>query len=325
MEKNIKIGVLTSGGDSPGMNACIRAVVRTGLDLGHEIYGIYYGYEGLIDGQLEPFDRKAVANIIHRGGTILKTARSERFMEAEFRTQAAKRLQNKDINHIIMIGGDGTVRGAEVFTAEHGFKIIGCPGTIDNDLFGTDYTIGFDTAVNTVIESIDRLRDTAESHDRVFVVEVMGRDSGQIALHSALAAGAEAVLIPETKHDTEKLIETLSNSRMGKSSKIVIVGEGDESGGAYKIADKIKDHFPALDVRVTVLGHTQRGGNPSFIDRQNASILGYEAVQEITKGNSGIMLGFLNGKISKTPFEKVKKHNKTGIDYMLNITQILAK
>ncbi|HYG49702.1 MAG TPA: ATP-dependent 6-phosphofructokinase, partial [Flavobacteriales bacterium] len=273
----------------------------------------------------EAFDRKAVANIIHRGGTILKTARSERFLDEAYRAQAAKRLRNKDIDHLIIIGGDGTVRGAEVFIAEHGFKIVGCPGTIDNDLFGTDYTIGFDTAVNTVIESIDRLRDTAESHDRVFVVEVMGRDSGQIALHSALAAGAEAVLIPETKYDTEKLIDTLSNSRLGKASKIVIVGEGDESGGAYKIADSIKDYFPAFDVRVTVLGHTQRGGNPSFIDRKNASILGFEAVQEIYKGNSGIMLGFLNGKISRTPFEKVKKHNSEGIDYMLKIAQILAR
>lgn len=325
MKKSLKIGVLTSGGDSPGMNACIRAVVRTSLDLGHEVFGIYYGYEGLIDGQIESFDRKAVANIIHRGGTVLKTARSERFMEAEFRSQAAKRLKNKDIDHIIFIGGDGTVRGAEVFMAEHGFKMIGCPGTIDNDLFGTDYTIGFDTAVNTVIESIDRLRDTAESHDRVFVVEVMGRDSGQIALHSALAAGAEAVLIPETKYDTERLIDTLTSGRTGKSSKIVIVGEGDESGGAYKIAESIKGYFPSLDVRVTVLGHTQRGGNPTFIDRKNASVLGYEAVQEIVKGNSGLMLGFLNGKISRTPFEKVKKHNNEGIDYMLKITQILAR
>lgn len=321
----MKIGVLTSGGDSPGMNACTRAVVRTAIDLGHEVFGIYYGYEGLIENQIEVFDKKAVANIIHRGGTVLKTARSKRFFEAQFRTIAAKNLKEKGIEALIVIGGDGTVAGADVFIKEHGFKIVGCPGTIDNDLFGSDYTIGFDTAVNTVIESIDRLRDTAESHDRVFVVEVMGRDSGQIALHSAIAVGAEAVLIPETKYDTQKLLDTLSNSRAGKSSKIVLVAEGDESGGAYKIADSIKNHFPELDVRVTVLGHTQRGGSPSFLDRKNASILGYEAVQALVNGNLNVMLGFMKGEISYTPFEKVKKHNNLGIEYMLKIVQTLAK
>ncbi len=321
----MKIGVLTSGGDSPGMNACTRAVVRTALDAGHEVYGIYYGYEGLIDGDIAPFDRKAVANIIHRGGTVLKTARSKRFFEARYRVMAAKQLNDHGIEGLVVIGGDGTVAGAGVFIKEHGFKIVGCPGTIDNDLFGTDYTIGFDTAVNTVIESIDRLRDTAESHDRVFVVEVMGRDSGQIALHSAIAVGAEAVLIPETKYDTEKLIESLSQGRAGKSSKIVIVAEGDESGGAYKIATNIKGYFPELDVRVTVLGHTQRGGSPSYTDRKNASILGHEAVRTLLKGESGVMLGFMKGEISYTPFEKVVKRNDMGIDYLLKIVQTLAK
>lgn len=321
----MKIGVLTSGGDSPGMNACTRAVVRTALGLGHEVYGIYYGYEGLINNEIESFDEKAVANIIHRGGTILKTARSKHFFEAGYRAVAAKNLKDKGIEALVVIGGDGTVAGADEFNREHGFKIVGCPGTIDNDLFGSDYTIGFDTAVNTVIESIDRLRDTAESHDRVFVVEVMGRDSGQIALHSAIAVGAEAVLIPETKYDTEKLIDTLSKSRAGKSSKIVIVAEGDESGGAYKVADKIKGYFPELDVRVTVLGHTQRGGSPSYIDRKNASILGYEAVKALLDGKQNVMLGFLKGEISYTPFEKVKKHNDLGIEYMLKIVQTLAK
>lgn len=321
----MKIGVLTSGGDSPGMNACTRAVVRTALDLGHEVFGIYYGYEGLIDGQIEAFDKKTVANIIHRGGTILKTARSKRFFEANYRKMAAQHLKEKEIEGIVVIGGDGTVAGANIFVKEHGFKIVGCPGTIDNDLFGSDYTIGFDTAVNTVIESIDRLRDTAESHDRVFVVEVMGRDSGQIALHSAIAVGAEAVLIPETKYDTAKLIESLGKSRAGKSSKIVIVAEGDESGGAFKVADNIKKHFSELDVRVTVLGHTQRGGSPSFLDRKNASILGYEAVHALINGNVGVMLGFMKGEISYTPFEKVVKHNNLGIEYMLKIVQTLAK
>jgi 6-phosphofructokinase 1 len=321
----MKIGVLTSGGDSPGMNACTRAVVRTALDSGHEVFGIYYGYEGLIDGNIEPFDKKAVANIIHRGGTVLKTARSKRFFESNFRTKAAKQLKDHGIEGLIVIGGDGTVAGAHIFTKEHGFKIVGCPGTIDNDLFGSDYSIGFDTAVNTVIDSIDRLRDTADSHDRVFVVEVMGRDSGQIALHSAIAVGAEAVLIPETKYDTENLIESLSKGRAGKSSKIVIVAEGDESGGAYKVAESIKGYFPELDVRVTVLGHTQRGGSPSYLDRKNASILGYESVKALESGNIGVMLGFMKGEISFTPFEKVVKHNNLGIEYMLKIVQTLAK
>ncbi len=321
----MKIGVLTSGGDSPGMNACIRAVVRTGLDKGHEIFGIYYGYEGLIDGNIESFDKKAVANIIHRGGTILKTARSKRFFEQAWRKIAGQNLKKQGIEALIVIGGDGTVAGANIFMNEFPLKIVGCPGTIDNDLFGSDYTIGFDTAVNTVIESIDRLRDTAESHDRVFVVEVMGRDSGQIALHSAIAVGAEAVLIPETKYDTNLLIETLSKSRAGKSSKIVLVAEGDESGGAYKVADSIKNHFPELDVRVTVLGHTQRGGSPSYLDRKNASILGFEAINCLEKNNVGVMLGFLKGEISYTPFEKVKKHNNLGVEYMLKVVQTLAK
>ena len=321
----MKIGVLTSGGDSPGMNACVRAVVRTALEKGHQIYGIYYGYEGLIDGEIHPFDKKTVANIIHRGGTILKTARSKRFFEKNYRNIAAKELSKHGIETLIVIGGDGTVAGADIFSREHNIKIVGCPGTIDNDLFGSDYTIGFDTAVNTVIECVDRLRDTAESHDRVFVVEVMGRDSGQIALHSAIAVGAEAVLIPETKYDTANLIETLKNSRAGKSSKIVLVAEGDESGGAFKVAEKIKNFFPEFDVRVTVLGHTQRGGSPSFLDRKNASILGYEAVNALINGKTGIMLGFLKGEISYTPFEKVKKHNNLGIEYLLEIVQTLAK
>lgn len=319
------IGVLTSGGDSPGMNACIRAVVRTALNEKLKVSGIYYGYEGLINNEIVPFDAKSVANIIQRGGTVLKTARSKRFFEPEFRKIAADNLKNHGIDAVVFIGGDGTAKGASLLESEHGIKMIGLPGTIDNDLFGTDYTIGFDTAVNTVIDAIDKIRDTAESHDRVFVVEVMGRDSGQIALNCSLAVGAEAVLIPESKHDTEELINILTHGRENKSSKIVIVAEGDEGGGAFRLSDKIRSYFPDLDVRVTVLGHTQRGGNPSFVDRKNASILGYEAVQQLLKGNTGIMLGFINEELTLTPFDKVAKHNQLDIEYLYKITTALAK
>lgn len=319
------IGLLTSGGDSPGMNACIRAVVRTALQEKIKVSGIYYGYEGLIENQIESFNEKSVANIIQRGGTILKTARSARFFDAEHRAIAAKNLKNRGIDTMVVIGGDGTAKGADVFSKEHGIKIIGTPGTIDNDMFGTDYTIGFDTAVNTVIEAIDKIRDTAESHDRVFIVEVMGRDSGQIGLNCALAAGAEAVLIPESRHDTSHLIDVLSGGRNNKSSKIVIVSEGDEGGGAIKLSEKVKGYFPDLDVRVTILGHTQRGGNPSFIDRKYASVLGYEAVKKLQQGISGVMLGFLNKQLTMTPFEKIAKHNYVDIDYLYNITSTLAK
>jgi 6-phosphofructokinase 1 len=322
----MNIGVLTSGGDAPGMNACLRAVVRAALARNMQVYGIHYGYEGLIDGNMEQFTAKSVANILHRGGTILKTARSKRFMEAAFRAQAAENLRKNNIDALVVIGGDGSFRGAEVLIREHGIAVIGLPGTIDNDLFGTDYTIGFDTAVNNVIAAIDKIRDTAESHDRVFVVEVMGRDSGQIALESALASGAEAVLIPESENDTENLITTLVNSRSNKASKIVIVAEGDEAGGGYRVAQEIKNYFPDLDVRVTVLGHTQRGGNPSFVDRKNASILGYEAVQHLAEGKTGIMLGFIRGEISETPFAQVgKQKNKAEVEYLYKVAQTLAK
>lgn len=321
----MNIGVLTSGGDAPGMNACLRAVVRTALASNMQVYGIHYGYEGLIDGTMELFTTQSVANILHRGGTILKTARSKRFLEASFRAQAVANLRKNQVDALVVIGGDGSFRGANVLIQEHGIKVIGLPGTIDNDLYGTDYTIGFDTAVNNVIQAIDKIRDTAESHDRVFVVEVMGRDSGEIALQSALASGAEAVLIPESDNDTENLINTLVHGRTGKASKIVIVAEGDEGGGAYKVAEEIKGYFPDLDVRVTVLGHTQRGGNPSFVDRKNASILGYEAVQQLRKGNSGVMLGFIKGELTITPFDQITKKRNTEIDYLLKVAQTLAK
>jgi len=321
----MNIGVLTSGGDSPGMNACLRAVVRTALAHNMQVYGIHYGYEGLIDGNMELFTTKSVANILHRGGTMLKTARSKRFMETQYRAQAAANLKKNNIDALVVIGGDGSFRGAHTLIQEYGVKVIGLPGTIDNDLYGTDYTIGFDTAVNNVIEAIDKIRDTAESHDRVFVVEVMGRDSGQIALQSALASGAEAVLIPESDNDTENLINTLVHGRSGKTSKIVIVAEGDEGGGAYKVAEEIKGYFPDLDVRVTVLGHTQRGGNPTFVDRKNASILGYEAVQQLRKGNSGVMLGFIKGELTITPFDQITKKENPEVNYLLKVAQTLAK
>src|SRR6185437_2972480 len=273
------IGLFTSGGDSPGMNAAIRAVVRTAIYYGLEVTGIRRGYDGMIKGDMFAMDRKSVSNIIQRGGTILKTARSEHFKTTEGRQLAYDQLKKNNVDALVAIGGDGTFIGARIFGQEFDVPILGLPGTIDNDLFGTDFTIGYDTAINTVIEAVDKIRDTAESHDRLFIIEVMGRDSGLIALRTGIAAGAEAILIPESKNDIPKLIERLKASRKDKSSKIIIVAEGDESGGAYKVAEILKEFFPQFDMRVSILGHMQRGGSPSCMERVNASIMGYNAVQ----------------------------------------------
>src|ERR1700758_3899280 len=264
-----KIAVLTSGGDAPGMNACLRAVVRTALYHNLEVIGFRHGYEGLINDEHIHLNHKSVANIIQRGGTVLKTARSKRFMTDEGIHKAAETLKKNKIEGLVVIGGDGTFKGAIELSKLINIPIIGCPGTIDNDLVGTDFTIGYDTAINTVIDAVDKIRDTAESHDRVFIVEVMGRDAGLIALRSGIGSGAEAVLIPETKNDIQKLIERLKASRKDKSSKIIIVAEGDESGGAYKVAEILKEFFPQFDMRVSILGHMQRGGSPSCMERVN--------------------------------------------------------
>src|ERR1700712_3247154 len=279
------IGLFTSGGDAPGMNAAIRAVVRAALFHNIKVTGIRRGYEGMINGDFFPMDRRSVSNIIQKGGTILKTARSEQFRTKEGRQIAFDNLKKFEVDALIGIGGDGTFRGAKEFGDEFDMPIIGLPGTIDNDMMGTDFTIGYDTAINTVINAVDKIRDTAESHDRLFIVEVMGRDSGLIALRTGIAAGAEAILIPETKTDANALMSRLEKGRKDKSSKIIIVAEGDEAGGAFQISAVIKEKFPNYDIRVSILGHIQRGGKPTCMDRVLASRVGVAAVEALRDGH----------------------------------------
>jgi len=305
-----KIGILTSGGDSPGMNACIRAVVRTAIYHHMEVTGFFRGYEGLIDNHFISLSRESVSGIIHKGGTILKTARSQRFMTDEGLRKAAGNIKENDLEGLIVIGGDGSFKGAAALSKVIDLPILGCAGTIDNDLEGTDFTIGYDTAINTVIDALDKIRDTAESHDRVFVVEVMGRDAGLIALRSAIASGAEAVLVPELKHDLEDLVKKIKNWRSTKSSRIIVVAEGDQSGGAFKVAELIKKQCPEFDLRVSVLGHIQRGGNPTCMERVNASIIGYNTVKALMSGRRNEMVGLVNKEVCFTPFDKAVKHHK---------------
>ena len=281
-----KIGVFTSGGDAPGMNAAIRAVVRTAINYGAEVYGIMQGYDGMINGNFKKLTSADVSGIIQRGGTILQSARSKDFMTKEGREQAYENIQKEGIEAIVAIGGDGTFTGANIFSKEFNIPIIGIPGTIDNDLFGSDATIGYDTAMNTVVDAIDKLKDTAGSHNRLFFVEVMGRDAGFIALNTGIATGAECILIPETKTYLNDLKITLKENRAkGKTSGIIIVAEGDDEGGAYEIAEKIKEIDNSYSTRVTVLGHIQRGGSPSLADRVLASQLGFYAVEALFLGN----------------------------------------
>lgn len=308
MNKIKNIGVLTSGGDAPGMNAAIRAVVRAAIYYNLEVTGILRGYEGLINGDFIEMDRKSVANIIQRGGTILKTARSDAFRTKEGRETAYEQLKKKNIDALVVIGGDGTFTGANIFSTEHTFPIIGLPGTIDNDLEGTDFTIGYDTAINTVINAVDKIRDTAESHDRLFIVEVMGRDSGLIALRSGIGVGAEAIMIPEANMGVDGLVTRLESGRKDKASKIIIVAEGDDMGGAFNVGEVLKEKFPAYDIRVSVLGHIQRGGKPSCMDRVLASRLGVAAVEGLLNGQSGEMVGLKNKEIIFTPFDHAIKH-----------------
>lgn len=319
-----KIGVFTSGGDAPGMNAAIRAVTRTGISKNLEVYGIYRGYEGLIDGEIVKLENHSVANILQRGGTILKTARSMRFKTPEGMQKAYENLKNFGIDALVAIGGDGTFRGALEFDKMFGFPVIGAPGTIDNDLFGTDFTIGYDTAINTVVEAVDKLRDTAASHNRLFFVEVMGRDAGCIALLSGIAVGAEDILIPETKTHIEDLIAKLKRGRrQNKTSGIIIVAEGDDEGGACEIAAKVKEKFDYYDTRVAIIGHLQRGGSPSCMDRILASTLGYNAVIALLKGKKNVMAGLVNNEVVYTPFEKAtKSHNINS--QLLEMARILS-
>lgn len=327
MSKKItKVGILTSGGDSPGMNAAIRAVVRTGIHYGLEVYGIMRGYQGMLEDDIFKMESRSVANIIQRGGTILKTARCKEFMEYEGRKQAYKNLDKRGIDGLIIIGGDGSFRGAQIFSSEFDIPCVGLPGTIDKDMAGTDVTIGFDTAVNTAISAIDKIRDTMDAHDRLFIVEVMGRDAGYIALHSGIATGAENILIPETKTDVEAIIASLTEKEKRKKLvNLIIVAEGyDGAGGASGISEIIKKRLPAADVRICVLGHIQRGGSPTCNDRLIASHMGYYAVESLLVGRKNVMVGVINNKIHYTPLDKaVKEKLKIGQEWM-KIVKILA-
>ncbi|QPH38095.1 6-phosphofructokinase [Pedobacter endophyticus] len=308
MNKIKNIGVLTSGGDSPGMNAAIRAVVRASIYYDIEVTGVVRGYEGLINKDFIAMDRKSVANIIQRGGTILKTARSEAFRTVEGRKKAYDNMKEEGIDALVVIGGDGTFTGANVFSSEFDFPIVGLPGTIDNDLAGTDFTIGYDSALNTVVDAVDRIRDTAESHDRLFIVEVMGRDSGLIALRSGIGVGAEAIMIPEANMNTNDILHKLEHSRKDKASKIIIVAEGDDTGGAFKVGEILQEKYPHYDTKVSILGHIQRGGKPTCMDRVLASRLGVAAVEGLIKGERGAMAGLVNKEIIFTPFNHAIKH-----------------
>jgi len=318
-----KIAVLTSGGDAPGMNAGIRAVVRAGIYNNLEVFGVRRGYDGLVNGEIIPMDAKSVANIIQRGGTILKTARSEAFKTIEGRKQAYENLRSHGIDAMVVIGGDGTFTGASKFIEEFDFPIIGLPGTIDNDLAGTDFTIGYDTAINTVIQAVDKIRDTAESHDRLFVIEVMGRDSGLIAVRSGISTGAEAVLVPEFEVDYDAIMKRLDKSRKNKSSRIIIVAEGDKEGGMV-VSEKIKENFPHYDVRLSILGHIQRGGSPTCMDRVLASRLGVAAVEALLQGRRGEMAGLIYSEVRFTPFKSAIKHNVKMNEDLLRIIEILS-
>lgn len=325
-ENNIKsIAVLTSGGDAPGMNAALRAVVRTANHYKIDCYGIREGYNGLIAGDIIKMGPRSVKNIINQGGTILKSARSKEFMTPEGRKKAYDQCFKLGVDAIVCIGGDGSFTGAKVFNEEHGIKVIGVPGTIDNDIFGTDKTIGYDTALNTAMDSIDKIRDTATSHNRVFFVEVMGRDAGFIALNSGIATGALDILIPERKDSLEDLFNTFRTAeKVGKSSSIVVVAEGEELGNIYDLAKATKGEFPNYDIRVTILGHIQRGGSPSCADRVLASHLGYGAVIGLMEGQNKVMVGMQSNKIVYTPIEEaIKKHNEIDKD-LLKIAEILA-
>ena len=325
MQDVSKIAVLTSGGDSPGMNAAIRAVVRTALYHKLEVFGVYRGYQGMVEDDIQAMDSKSVANIIQRGGTILKTARSKDFLTPEGRKRAYENLKKRGINGLVVIGGDGSFRGARTFSAEFDIPCVGLPGTIDKDIGGTDLTIGFDTAVNTAVDAIDKIRDTMDAHDRVFVVEVMGRDAGYIALYSGIATGAENILIPETKTDMASVVSMLTEKEKRKKLvNLIVVAEGDDFGGGNYVGDYLKKHLPNADVRVCILGHIQRGGSPSCMDRLIASRMGYHAVECLLERKFNVMVGVVNNRMHYTPLEDaVKAKQKLNSDW-LKITRILA-
>lgn len=321
-----RIGVFTSGGDAPGMNACIRAVVRGAVYHGIEVYGIRRGYSGMIAGDVYKMESHSVSNIVQRGGTILKSARSKEFITPEGRKKAYDNLMQLGIEGLVAIGGNGTFTGAMIFGNEYGIPTVGAPGTIDNDLYGTDYTIGFDTAVNTALDAIDRIRDTASSHDRIFFIEVMGRDSGYIAVQSGIAGGAELVMVPEVLTPISEVVETLKQGwSRSKSSSIIVVAEGDGEGSALEVAEKIKNQVDEnADIRVTTLGHTQRGGPPSAYDRILASRLGLGALEGLLAGEKNVMAGIINNELVYTPFEDTIRLPKPINEDLLRMVKILS-
>jgi 6-phosphofructokinase 1 len=325
MSKFKRIAVLTSGGDAPGMNAAVRAVVRAAGHYSLEVFGVYRGYEGLIDNDITLFDARSVSQILQRGGTVIKTARSKAFMTKEGRLKAHANLQNHGIEALVVIGGDGTFTGANVFYKEFNFPIIGLPGTIDNDLFGTDYTIGFDTATNTVIEAVDKIRDTALSHNRLFFIEVMGRDAGFIAVTAGLASGALAIVVPEKEMTVQELTQRIIKAKDNKkTASIVIVAEGGKNGNAEVLSQKILAELPEYEARVTILGHIQRGGSPSAFDRNLASRLGVAAVESLLEGKHNCMVGIIKDELTFTPFEvAISDKSKMNME-MLRVADILS-
>lgn len=326
MEKKVtRIGVLTSGGDSPGMNAAIRAVVRTGIYHGLEVYGIMRGYQGMIEDDIFKMESRSVANIIQRGGTILKTARCKEFFDAAGRKKAYNNLKKRGINGLVVIGGDGSFRGAVQFSSEYKIPCIGLAGTIDKDIYGTDFTIGFDTAVNTAVEAIDKIRDTMDAHDRVFIIEVMGRDAGYIALHSGIATGAENILIPERKTNINDIVKSLlEKEHRKKLVNLIVVAEGDDFGGANEVQKALSKKLPNAEIRVCILGHIQRGGSPSCIDRLIASRMGYHAVECLMEGRYNVFVGILNNKMHYIPLETAVKNKAKIGDEWMKIVKILA-
>jgi 6-phosphofructokinase 1 len=327
MSKTIKkIGVLTSGGDSPGMNAAIRSVVRTCAYHNIGCVGIYRGYQGMIEGDFKEMGPRSVNNIVNKGGTILKSARSMDFKTPEGRKKAHENLVKAGIEALVVIGGDGSFTGALLFNTEYNFPVIGIPGTIDNDIFGTSHTLGYDTALNTVVDVIDKIRDTASSHNRLFLIEVMGRDAGHIALNAGIGAGAEEILIPEEDLGLERLLDSLRKSKAaGKSSSIVVIAEGDKIGKTvFELKDYVESNFPEYDVRVSVLGHMQRGGAPSCFDRVLASRLGVKAVESLLEGKSNFMVGLLCDKIELTPLEQAIKGHTEIDQELLRVSDIMS-
>ena len=326
MKYEIKcIGVLTSGGDSPGMNAAVRSVTRAAIFNGIRVKAIYRGYRGLITNEIVEFQTQNVSNIIQQGGTILKSARCAEFRTPEGRKQAYDNMTAACIDALVVIGGDGTFTGARIFAQEYNVPIVGLPGTIDNDLYGTDSTIGYDTALNTIIEAVDKIRDTATSHERLFFIEVMGRDAGFLALNSSLASGAEAAIIPERETQVDQLEELIKNGfRKSKNSSIVIVAESDITGGATGLAERMHNEHPEYDVRVTILGHIQRGGSPSAFDRILASRMGVAAIDALMDEQRSIMIGIVNNEIVHVPFTKAIKDDKPVNENLLGVISILS-